>query len=99
MEQLATNKMNGSINKSDEEIHPHSSDPGLEFTGRFCGGLSDDIKRKSPWLWSDIKDAFNFQCLSSIMFMYFACLSPIITFGGLLSNATEQNMVSFWIFF
>ena len=28
------NKLNGSLNKSDEEIHPHETDPGLEFTGR-----------------------------------------------------------------
>lgn len=95
--QAELNKLNGSINtsfkKSDEEIHPHETDPGLEFTGRFCGGLIDDIKRKAPWYWSDFKDGFNFQCLSSIMFMYFACLSPIITFGGLLGAATDQNMV------
>lgn len=92
MEQIATQKLNGSINKSDDEIHPHESDPGLEFTGRFCGGLIDDINRKTPWFFSDFKDAINFQCLSSILFMYFACLSPIITFGGLLGTATDQNM-------
>jgi anion exchange protein len=83
---------NGSINKSDDDIHPHETDPGLEFTGRFCGGLIDDIKRKSPWYLSDFKDALSFQCLSSVLFMYFACLSPIITFGGLLGTATEFNM-------
>lgn len=60
----------------------HETDPGLMFTGRFCGGLIDDIKRKAPWYLSDFKDGLNFQCLSSIMFMYFACLAPIITFGG-----------------
>ena len=53
----------------------------------------DDIKRKAPWAWSDVKDGFNLQCLSSILFMYFACLSMIITFGGLLGEATDQNMV------
>lgn len=90
-------KHNGSINvsliKSEDGVQAHETDPGLEFTGRFCGGLIDDIKRKAPFYWSDFKDASNFQCVSSIMFMYFACLSPIITFGGLLGASTDQNMV------
>jgi solute carrier family 4 (sodium bicarbonate transporter), member 10 len=60
---------------------------------RFCGGLIDDLKRKLPWFLSDFRDGLNFQCLSSVLFMYFACLSPIITFGGLLGTATDQNMV------
>ncbi len=88
-------KLNGSVNalKKEEEFHAHGEDPGLVFTGRFCGGLMDDIRRKAPWFWSDFIDGLNFQCLSSIMFMYFACLAPIITFGGLLGTATDQNMV------
>lgn len=98
MERLAeVTKLNGSITnglkKIEEEFHPHEEDPGLVFTGRFCGGLIDDLKRKVPWFLSDFKDGLNFQCLSSILFMYFACLSPIITFGGLLGTATDQNMV------
>ncbi len=88
--------------KVDSELagngHAHGPDPSLSFTGRFCGGLIDDIKRKAPWFWSDIKDALNFQCLSSVLFMYFACLSPIITFGGLLGTATDQNMVILKLF-
>ena len=94
--QAEIKKQNGSINtsiKKEDEIHPHEDDPGLQFTGRFCGGLIDDIKRKAPWFISDFTDGLNFQCLSSILFMYFACLSPIITFGGLLGAATDQNMV------
>jgi sodium bicarbonate cotransporter 7 len=98
LERLAeSHKLNGSITnglkKSDEELHAHEVDPGLTFTHRFCGGLMDDIKRKAPWFLSDFKDGLNFQCLSAILFMYFACLSPIITFGGLLGAATDQNMV------
>jgi len=53
----------------------------------------DDIKRKSRFYLSDITDAMSFQSLAAIIFLYFACLSPIITFGGLLSKATDYNMV------
>lgn len=34
------------------------------------------------------------QCVASWIFLYFACLSPIITFGGLLSDATGKNMAA-----
>lgn len=70
----------------------HEDDPCLKRTGRFCGGLIDDIKRKKRWYFSDFKDALNFQCIPAIAFLYFACLSPIITFGGLLGYATDKNM-------
>lgn len=34
------------------------------------------------------------QCVASWIFLYFACLSPIITFGGLLGTATGNNMAA-----
>ena len=50
--------------------------------------------RKAPWYFSDFKDALHLQCLASFFFMYFACLTPIVTFGGLLDTATDHNIVS-----
>ena len=58
------------------------------------GGLREDIKRKIPFYLSDFKDALHIQCFASFVFLYFACLTPIITFGGLLGDATDNNMVS-----
>lgn len=54
----------------------------------------NDLKRKVPWYWTDFKDALALQCLASFIFLYFACLTPIITFGGLLGQATEDRIVS-----
>lgn len=56
--------------------------------------MINDIKRKAPWYWSDFKDAFALQSLATIFFLYFACLAPIITFGGLLGEATGQNIAT-----
>lgn len=53
-----------------------------------------DIKRKVPFYWSDIRDSFSLQCLASVLFLYCACMSPVITFGGLLGEATKGNIVS-----
>ncbi|XP_046442377.1 sodium bicarbonate cotransporter 3-like isoform X1 [Daphnia pulex] len=67
---------------------------GLVRTGRFFGGLIDDVKRKLPFYKSDFTDAFAVQSIASITFLYFASLSPIITFGGLLGDATENRLAA-----
>ncbi|XP_039662118.1 sodium bicarbonate cotransporter 3-like [Perca fluviatilis] len=59
---------------------------------RIFGGLVNDIRRKAPFLWSDIRDAVSLQCLASVLFLYCACMSPVITFGGLLGEATKGNI-------
>lgn len=53
-----------------------------------------DIKRKAPHYLSDYTDAISLQCLASFLFLYCACMSPVITFGGLLGEATEGRVVS-----
>lgn len=53
-----------------------------------------DIKRKAPFFLSDFKDALSLQCLASVLFLYCACMSPVITFGGLLGEATQNRIVS-----
>ncbi|XP_043364943.1 sodium bicarbonate cotransporter 3 isoform X8 [Dermochelys coriacea] len=70
----------------------HHAGPELRRTGRLFGGLILDIKRKAPFFLSDFKDALSLQCLASILFLYCACMSPVITFGGLLGEATEGRI-------
>ncbi|XP_067266437.1 sodium bicarbonate cotransporter 3 isoform X10 [Chanodichthys erythropterus] len=70
----------------------HHTGPELKRTGRIFGGLVLDVKRKAPFYWSDVKDAFSLQCLASVLFLYCACMSPVITFGGLLGEATKNNI-------
>uniref|UniRef100_A0A3P8W9M6 Anion exchange protein n=1 Tax=Cynoglossus semilaevis TaxID=244447 RepID=A0A3P8W9M6_CYNSE len=75
-----------------EKEEDHHTGPELQRTGRIFGGLIMDIKRKVPFYWSDIRDALSLQCLASILFLYCACMSPVITFGGLLGEATKGNI-------
>ncbi|XP_023032624.1 electroneutral sodium bicarbonate exchanger 1 isoform X7 [Drosophila willistoni] len=78
----------------EEEEQRLREESGLSRTGRLFGGLINDVKRKTPWYFSDFKDALSMQCVASWIFLYFACLSPIITFGGLLSAATGKHMAA-----
>uniref|UniRef100_A0A8C9T436 Anion exchange protein n=1 Tax=Scleropages formosus TaxID=113540 RepID=A0A8C9T436_SCLFO len=70
----------------DQEVDP------LKRSGIPFGGLIHDIRRRYPHYMSDIKDAVDTQCVAAIIFIYFAALSPTITFGGLLGEKTEGMM-------
>ncbi|KAK3611748.1 hypothetical protein CHS0354_014094 [Potamilus streckersoni] len=75
-----------------DEIHESHDDPTLQLTGRLFGGLINDIKRKLPWYKSDITDALHIQCVASFMYLFLATLTPNVTFGGLLGDATDKYM-------
>ncbi|XP_024140101.1 solute carrier family 4 member 1b (Diego blood group) [Oryzias melastigma] len=64
----------------------------LSRTGRPFGGMIRDIKRRYQYYKSDITDALNAQVIAAIIFIYFAALSPAITFGGLLADKVENMM-------
>uniref|UniRef100_A0AAY4DU60 Anion exchange protein n=1 Tax=Denticeps clupeoides TaxID=299321 RepID=A0AAY4DU60_9TELE len=64
----------------------------LKRSGIPFGGLIHDIRRRYPLYMSDIKDAIDSQCIAAVIFIYFAALSPTITFGGLLGEKTNGMM-------
>ncbi|XP_070278328.1 anion exchange protein 3 isoform X1 [Myotis yumanensis] len=67
-------------------------DDPLRRTGSVFGGLVRDVKRRYPHYPSDLRDALHYQCVAAVLFIYFAALSPAITFGGLLGEKTEGLM-------
>uniref|UniRef100_A0AAQ5YAS1 Anion exchange protein n=1 Tax=Amphiprion ocellaris TaxID=80972 RepID=A0AAQ5YAS1_AMPOC len=75
-----------SVRQAAGEEEQHSP---LRRSGRLFGGLIRDVMRRYPQYLSDIRDALNPQCMAAIIFIYFAALSPAITFGGLLGEKTE----------
>ena len=54
------------------------SDQGLERTGKFCGGLIADIKRRKPYYVDDYLQGCNPKVMASTIFMYFACLANAV---------------------
>jgi len=61
---------------------------------RPYGGFINDIKNRYPHYLSDITEALTMQCLASIFFIFFAVISPVVTFGGVLGQKTEGYLVS-----
>uniref|UniRef100_A0AAQ4RWY6 Anion exchange protein n=1 Tax=Gasterosteus aculeatus aculeatus TaxID=481459 RepID=A0AAQ4RWY6_GASAC len=93
MKRKIPSQLNGSASPAGEQVKDEDhAGPELQRTGRICGGLVLDVKRKLPFYWSDIRDSLSLQCLASVLFLYCACMSPVITFGGLLGEATKGNI-------
>ncbi|XP_034077344.1 LOW QUALITY PROTEIN: anion exchange protein 3-like [Gymnodraco acuticeps] len=82
---------NKEVSPEEEEEGDQDIDP-LKRSGIPFGGLIHDIRRRYPHYVSDLKDSVDMQCLAAIIFIYFAALSPTITFGGLLGEKTEGLM-------
>ncbi|XP_023676484.1 electrogenic sodium bicarbonate cotransporter 4 isoform X1 [Paramormyrops kingsleyae] len=80
----------GGVSEDEEMPTAHEVGEELVFTGRFCGGLLLDIKRKLPWLPSDFYEGFHIQSISAVLFIYLGCITNAITFGGLLGDATDN---------
>ncbi|NWI87375.1 B3A2 protein, partial [Pitta sordida] len=72
------------------EDEAEEDDDPLRRTGRPFGGLIRDVRRRYPHYLSDFRDALDPQCIAAVIFIYFAALSPAITFGGLLGEKTRD---------
>lgn len=61
---------------------PPPRDP-LIRKGKLFYGLIQDVKIRHSQYLSDFKDGLSPQVLSACIFIFFATLSPAITFGGM----------------
>ncbi len=67
---------------------PAPADDGLRPTGRWFGGMIEDFRRRWPHYVADFRDGLHTKSISSTLFLFFACLAPAITFGGLMATMT-----------
>lgn len=68
------------------------STEGLNYTGRLFGGLRDDVRRRGAKYISDFRDGLSPKCFSSTLFLFFACLAPAVTFGGIMGAQTDGQI-------
>lgn len=64
---------------------------------RIFGGLVDDLKRRLPYFISDFTDSFTSfnafsQCIAAVLYLFFANLTNIITFGGVMGAMLTYEM-------
>jgi mannitol/fructose-specific phosphotransferase system IIA component (Ntr-type) len=65
---------------------------GLAYSGRLFGGVVQDIRRRLPHYASDFRDGFHAKSVASILFLFFACLAPAVTFGGIMAELTDNHI-------
>lgn len=82
--------------KEEKTRNESPSDVTFARTGRFAGGLIDDIRRRYKWsvYRSDWTDGLNdpkslLKYLSTIVWLYFAIIMPTIAFGALDDENTR----------
>jgi hypothetical protein len=67
----------------------------LEPTGKCLGGLRQDLRRRARCYLSDWTDAFKpanqQKTLSTVLFLFFACYAPAITFGLLFDEGSNGS--------
>lgn len=76
------------VRSSSGEVTPEVESDGLVWSGRFAGGVINDLKRRLPHYITDLKDGLHPKTIASVMFLFFACLAPAVTFGGVMSIQT-----------
>ena len=77
---------------SPELLVEERTDNGLAYTGKLAGGLRQDIARRWPHYLSDFRDGLHAKCVGSTLFLFFACLAPAVTFGGVMAIQTENSI-------
>lgn len=73
------------------EVHT-AVDDGLVFTGKFAGGIRGDFRRRMRNYRADFTDGLSVKTLSATGFLFFACLAPAVTFGGVMADQTGGHM-------
>ncbi len=71
-----------------DELERKGVSPGLAYTGRLFGGLKQDIARRLPYYLDDFRAGLDAKCVGSTLFLFFACLAPAVTFGGVMAIQT-----------
>jgi mannitol/fructose-specific phosphotransferase system IIA component (Ntr-type) len=75
-----------------KEARDEKISEGLIYTGKFGGCLKRDVARRWPSYIQDFRDGLHAKCVGSTLFLFFACLAPAVTFGGVMAVQTENQI-------
>ena len=67
---------------------PREISEGLKTSSVPFAGLKADLSRRLSCYKQDFVDGMRFKSIASIVFMFFACVAPAVTFGGLMGSET-----------
>ena len=65
---------------------------GKKWRVQWARGVRDDVARRRKHYLSDWSDGFTSKSLAATSFLWFACLAPVLAFGGAMSVLTKGAM-------
>ncbi|MDE0864056.1 MAG: PTS sugar transporter subunit IIA [Rubripirellula sp.] len=65
---------------------------GLSYKGGLFQGIKCDIARRLPHYVDDFREGLHPKCIGSTLFLFFACLAPAVTFGGVMAIETNGEI-------
>ncbi|ETN71764.1 anion exchange protein, partial [Necator americanus] len=83
--------------RDNEDDESRGREEGIVRTGKLFGGLCQDLRVKMPWYLSDFTDFFSgrlSQSLAATIFLFFANITSIITFGAVMERILHHQMAS-----
>lgn len=71
---------------------PRKISDGLKATAKPFAGVVGDLRRRLPHFADDFRSGLQGKCIASIVFLFFACVAPAITFGGIMGLQTDGQI-------
>ncbi|MGI9430196.1 MAG: PTS sugar transporter subunit IIA, partial [Bythopirellula sp.] len=90
-QQAVLDALDRHVRRSRPSLQPKPTKPREELPKSTwpLEGLKQDLQRRLPHYIDDFRQGFQSKCISSIVFLFFACLAPAVTFGGIMGLATD----------
>lgn len=73
-----------------EEAEEEEVPDPFQRTGVPFGCLINELRYRYCGYLSDFTDAFNFHCLVAFVFTFTVCITPALSFGGILADKTDR---------
>ncbi|KAF2280374.1 uncharacterized protein EI97DRAFT_491800 [Westerdykella ornata] len=90
---------NNSRNGTDERHHSDAEEPARSVRSsksvwwktKLFSGMVNDIRRRTPFYWSDWKDAWDYRVVPATVYMYFANILPALAFSLDMFEKTNRS--------
>ena len=76
----------------EQALNQSNLSEGLTYSGGIFEGIKRDIARRLPHYLDDFREGLHPKCIGSTLFLFFACLAPAVTFGGVMAIETGDQI-------
>ena len=78
-----------SIQHGEHGEHGEHVQESLPFWRPFGQGLMEDVRKKLPWYWSDIRDGLALKTITTVLYLFWGSIANAVAWGSFLGEATD----------